>query len=690
MIDPKSGDYKLDSINIELQGVTLVEAAAGTGKTYNIQNLAARMIVEKGFPINSIVIVTFTELAARELTDRLRIVLENLSGYLHNQPVDSREQKRIGELIDRFDRVGIPRDQQRLRVDEALRDFDDNRVSTIHGFCGRVLSENAFESSVAFRVRLEKNIDVYTDKLLGDYCRIRRYGNSLLPGSADLTVEQLQDTVRTVMRRPQLEQVMVRQVWHNEQALLQKLDELIDKLHGLPDPLTVLREIPGTFRKVGGMVFSDYMTVQIQRLDSLLQTPESLRSAYQEYRDVLKGITHSFLLENIDRRQKSTWEIVAGYLESNELFALAEEYCNTVDIDCMLFLRREACAFVSEQLTVWKKRDNFQGFDDLINQVNNALQTTKLAAALQQKFKAAIIDEFQDTDAVQYNIFKQLFIERSEPIFFMVGDPRQAIYSFRGGDLATYMQARRECGENKVKHLVHNFRSSREMIKAFNRIFEHNNLFASSEITLGETYVSDNPIPGLKRKDGADFSPLQVDYQPGIKTELLYQNCAEKIVRMLNSGEYQLYDKVLQEYRRITPGDIAVLAFKNSDLERVRVYLKRFNVPVVSERKCGIWSSPEAGELAVFLNAVLNNTQDGLVREALLTKLGGLTLADLDKMQADSGLRQLQWQLSFMDLEQTWRSSGIAVMLQLLSGWISAMAMIRLKSGWPVCSPVNG
>ena len=296
MIDPKSGDYKLDSINIELQGVTLVEAAAGTGKTYNIQNLAARMIVEKGFPINSIVIVTFTELAARELTDRLRIVLENLSGYLHNQPVDSREQKRIGELIDRFDRVGIPRDQQRLRVDEALRDFDDNRVSTIHGFCGRVLSENAFESSVAFRVRLEKNIDVYTDKLLGDYCRIRRYGNSLLPGSADLTVEQLQDTVRTVMRRPQLEQVMVRQVWHNEQALLQKLDELIDKLHGLPDPLTVLREIPGTFRKVGGMVFSDYMTVQIQRLDSLLQTPESLRSAYQEYRDVLKGITHSFLL----------------------------------------------------------------------------------------------------------------------------------------------------------------------------------------------------------------------------------------------------------------------------------------------------------------------------------------------------------------------------------------------------------
>ena len=174
MIDPKSGDYKLDSINIELQGVTLVEAAAGTGKTYNIQNLAARMIVEKGFPINSIVIVTFTELAARELTDRLRIVLENLSGYLHNQPVDPREQKRIGELVDRFDRVGIHRDQQRLRVDEALRDFDDNRVSTIHGFCGRVLSENAFESSVAFRVRLEKNIDVYTDKLLGsdlgNYC----------------------------------------------------------------------------------------------------------------------------------------------------------------------------------------------------------------------------------------------------------------------------------------------------------------------------------------------------------------------------------------------------------------------------------------------------------------------------------------------------------------------------------------
>ena len=172
---------ELDSVNMPLEGITLIEAAAGTGKTHNIQNIAARLIVEKNFAINRIVIVTFTELAAKELAERLRSVLESLAKVLQGETLaDVSQQKRSEELLHSFDRHGIEAKDQLERVKNALADFDDNRVSTIHGFCARILNENAFESSVLFRTRLEKNIDQYVDKLLGDFCRIHKPQTAIL------------------------------------------------------------------------------------------------------------------------------------------------------------------------------------------------------------------------------------------------------------------------------------------------------------------------------------------------------------------------------------------------------------------------------------------------------------------------------------------------------------------------------
>ena len=130
---------ELDSIHIPLNGAALIEAAAGTGKTYNIQNLTARMIVEKNFTIDSIAVVTFTEAAARELAERLHAVLEALNEKLLGQKLShAAEDKRTDELIKHFDEENISRKDQQKRIQEALKDFDNNRVSTIHGFCARI------------------------------------------------------------------------------------------------------------------------------------------------------------------------------------------------------------------------------------------------------------------------------------------------------------------------------------------------------------------------------------------------------------------------------------------------------------------------------------------------------------------------------------------------------------------------
>ena len=150
---------ELDSVNMPLDGAALIEAAAGTGKTYNIQNIVARLIVEKNFPIETLAVVTFTNPAAKELAGRLRKVLELLTGVLNNcSNASEKDQERARQLLDRFTGCGISHSEQKERLEAALRNIDDCRVSTIHGFCARLLSEYAFESSMTFQTRLEKNI----------------------------------------------------------------------------------------------------------------------------------------------------------------------------------------------------------------------------------------------------------------------------------------------------------------------------------------------------------------------------------------------------------------------------------------------------------------------------------------------------------------------------------------------------
>ena len=169
----KCAEYpELDSIYVPLDTVNVIEAAAGTGKTYNIQNLVARMIVELDYPIDKIVVVTFTKPAAKELSERLHAVLEMIYNVLQGlQCASENDQQRAEALIAAFDEKNISRSDQLKRIRTALQDFDKSWVATIHSFCARVLSENAFESSVAFKVRMENDIAEYVNKLINDYCR---------------------------------------------------------------------------------------------------------------------------------------------------------------------------------------------------------------------------------------------------------------------------------------------------------------------------------------------------------------------------------------------------------------------------------------------------------------------------------------------------------------------------------------
>ena len=136
---------ELDSITCPLDGVRMVEAAAGTGKTYNIQNLVLRLVLERGLPVSSILVVTFTEAATAELKSRIRDMLRNALRYADGDALPENELPRIAAILEHAE-GSAPRETLIGRLRNAVLDFDDGSVSTIHGFCQRMLAEYAFES----------------------------------------------------------------------------------------------------------------------------------------------------------------------------------------------------------------------------------------------------------------------------------------------------------------------------------------------------------------------------------------------------------------------------------------------------------------------------------------------------------------------------------------------------------------
>ncbi len=664
-----------------LDGTALIEAAAGTGKTYNIQNIAARLIVEKDFKIDETVIVTFTEKATAELVERIRQVLTLLKNTLNNiRSSDEVQQQRADELIQHFKSCGISGELQMERITRALNDFDCNRISTIHGFCARILSENAFESSVAFRVRLEKDIAFYVDKLLGDFCRICRYSSQKLPGAEDLSVESLHDSVMTMLFRHGLQLDFRRKhfikdqpgFYQNPEDIFKYQDDLKRQFLASADPVADLEVLLDRLNSIDKIPGNKYIADCIKGVQKLLDGDRSNDAFYETFK-----LLRSSRFYNRGKKSRSKNDPVDQFEFVNKhighgIFELAEDYCRCIEIDSKLFLQLRACDFVREKLAEWKERDNFQGFDDLLINVYKSLQNGELLKVLQNKFKAGIIDEFQDTDSLQYGIFRKIFIQRQDQVFFMVGDPRQAIYSFRGGDLATYMTARDECCAHGgvIYSLDVNFRSSAKLIGEFNRFFCHDSPLASGDITFGNAEVPEKPQPGIYC-DGKELEhPLSLDIQLETAPAALYEKCAYEILCMLNSGQYTVPDAEDENgnivCRPLEPGDIAVLAYSHYALDDVRQALEQYNIPVISERKSGIWNSLEASELAAVMTAVLENNQDSLLREALLTRICHRSMRDLDVFAEDSAGRMLAWRLDFMALEQCWYEHKTAAFMQKL------------------------
>jgi exodeoxyribonuclease V beta subunit len=630
-------------------GRALVEASAGTGKTWTIAVLYLRLLLEpaKAFTVEQLVVTTFTDAAAQELRERLRqalrdaLALADAAGAGRPAPEDPGENQTW--LINRWSEAEARvEDRRRLRL--ALADFDRAPVGTLHGLCQRILVEHPFESGSRFEVGEPTSGLALSEELARDAWRVLHQGGGDVPEGFDLDALKLSTFTR------QLRQLMAPGVHVDADG-----QDLATVLAGLSEDLA------------SGLQDVVARTAWFVRSNSALRTALTTLAALFAGAGAWPKDEHLALVRERTLEKQVRPEHHAAFLAHPAIVALFAHWP-----------RIEATRFVPlgrfwqqqvEQARRWRdERLAARGqvtFDEMIRRAHAAiLASPALADALFQAWPVALVDEFQDTDAQQYGILDRLYRDAAgnqRGRLVMIGDPKQAIYGFRGGDIHAYRRARAD-----AQHLLElgtNHRSSRGYVQGVNQ------WYAAGGETLGRSGSDDvtyRAVAASDRRDRTPYTvagqpldrPLQIHYrdpapdgQPRRRREALAA-CANQIAAMLASGEHRIGDRPLEA------GDLAVLLPTNRDIASLRAQLQARGVPCVGGARDSVFAGDMAFELHLLLAAVLDADDEPALRAALVTRLWGEDLATLAALDAHSP----QWPgiaARLAALRERWRREGV-------------------------------
>lgn len=672
----------LDALNCPLTGVNLIEASAGTGKTWTIAALYTRLLLETrpdGSPppaLDRILVVTYTKAATAELRDRLRRRLVALSRVLDGEASDD---SFLQALADRLAADNLALARERLRT--AITGFDAAAIYTIHGFCQRMLTDAAFDSGQTFAAELVHDNAALLQQLTDDFWRrkiVAEPALAMLLAELGETPEQWLAEVRPHLAKPYLQLPQLAE--RNLLAVRQRLEEAWQALQAEPETLLTGGALLQTAK---GLKQTSHKPEQCQRSLRLLALLCSSNAL-----PVLAGAQ----VKELARLRQSVLDKAVKKGESapvHRLFALVEDWLAAWD-DYALVLRRQLSA-LKLQLIEWineqsarQRRDTRQrGFDDLLTDLAAALADPvsgpPLAARLAASFDIALIDEFQDTDPLQYRIFRRSFVDEGRPVF-MVGDPKQAIYSFRGADIFAYLGARDDAPPEKRYTLATNRRSQAPLVAAVNRLFARRQPFLLDGIDYHPVAAAPAGGTRLLLDDGdAAFNILQFpasDSDKAIsKTEAgqgAAEACGHEIARLLTlaqQGAVQLEKN--DEARALRGGDIAVLVATHRQGEMVREALAARGVTAVALSQQSVFASQEAAEMRLLLRAWVEPTAENRLKELCASELIGLDAAALLAQSEDEAQWEARLAANLAD-HQGWARQGF------MPAWRAFMAREQL------------
>jgi len=618
-------------------GVTLIEASAGTGKTYSIAALFLRLVIEERLPISRILCVTYTVAATQELRERIRRRLQEARHALRNggEPPPCAD---ADPVITAFLARGGDLPQAVRDLETAVQSFDEAAIFTIHGFCQRTLQEHAFESGARYGSEtLEDPAPLY-DEVIGDFWRRTFYRAAPLSGALatawGLTPQPWGELLRRIRNHPAVT-VIPAPGPQTPAALETALAQTYETLRAdWPRERGAIAEILHHDKALGRSATTfraDRVADLLSRLERLPEAqpdPGALRAIREVSRSALEGAVKSG--KSAPRHP---------FFDHCETFVqTAGEYLARLDHDFLAYAEQELA----------RRKGNRLGFDDLLTHLHRALHgpgAPTLIAALRERYAVTLVDEFQDTDPLQAAIFEKLFASQR---LLLIGDPKQAIYGFRGADIFTYLTSARTAA--RAYNLAINWRSDPALIKAFNALFTRT---PHPFLLGGIGYHPVEPAPGRAPGVAAPFTCRYLEEEQtnaSVAVTRVARTVADDIARLLAQGRYQ-------------PGDLAVLVRKHWQAAEVARWLRKRGIPAVLQTQENVFRSREAEWLAIFLRAVTEPRREPAQRAALATPLFGLDAAAFAALERDDARRE-QWLATFTGWHEEWTRDGFMALFR--------------------------
>ena len=612
-----------------INGMRLIEASAGTGKTFSLAHLVLRLLTEKKYSINEILVVSFTEATASEIKSKIieRLILalktiESINKNSNSYQIDNVLKEWFEQNIDSKEK-GIYIASLLL---EALERIDTADITTIHGFCSKTIRREAIENGYIFNPIIEKDSYSLIKEIVEEYWK-----KEIL----DIEIGELKGIFKTNFNRKNLIQVLTTLDNDANNIFRQTFNELkieeniADQLRQYIDSRWL--DFKNLWEKSGEMLEKNLIEIATSlKSQGILDTkPYSCKPRKNRYKILSEWIKEYKYKERPSYEDIKNQSLINKYFHPKNLHRLNKNYKITSyskEVDFLLesivdlydspseYVWEHALSWSIKELEKRKYKKGLINYSDLLksldpkksntNKKKDQINPNNIYKNLKVRYKVALVDEFQDTDPVQLRLLKEAFGEKSSHLLLIIGDPKQAIYSFRGGSLDTYIKARKEC--DRIDFMNANYRSTKSLILILNKLF------------LNGLTRSNLPAPELKPCSQEDQLKIN-GFKKSLKIiNLINKNQKETIQDIKLESKSQIEEKipkVIGSYliellsnnpKDLNPSDICILVNRHDQAKQIHSYFSKVKIPSQLLSNENIFCREGAQVLQLFINCIVS------------------------------------------------------------------------------------